>query len=78
MITITHDGSGGFQMKFSAPGTGWRGYAVKARTVKEVQVAVEHYLQAHGGRRVNCPLCRRMREEDRKARKKKPAPRRTR
>jgi hypothetical protein len=61
MITIERDGNG-FKMKFSAPGTGWRGFSAHARSVEEIHVAINHYYGIDGhiaGTRDDCPLCRR-------------------
>jgi hypothetical protein len=76
MTTIKHDG-GGYEMKFSAPGTGFRSYKVHAKNVKEMQEALEHHYgggpsgakshHTENGRK-GCPLCRMSREEAKKKR----------
>jgi hypothetical protein len=66
MIQITASG-GGYDMKLSAPGTGWRCFKVHARSVQEVHEAIDHHLLAATGEarqqhanseREDCPLCR--------------------
>lgn len=66
MIQIAASG-GGYEMKVSAPGAGWRGFKVHARSVWEVHEAIDHHLvaataearQQHtNSERENCPLCR--------------------
>ncbi len=66
MIQIAASGNG-FEMKFSAPGTGWRGFKVHAQSVQEVHEAIDHHFVAAIGavreqhttsERENCPLCR--------------------
>ena len=55
-----------FSVKISKPGTGWRGYSVVARSVQEVNLATEHYFDGkHNGMFPDCPLCRKMRENER-------------
>ena len=71
MIQIAASG-GGYDLKFSAPGTGWRGIKVHARNVQEIHEAIDHHLvaateearQQHtNSQRENCPLCRLAKQE---------------
>lgn len=70
MITIRNAPYGnGFMLKFSEPGTGWRGWSVKAANSGEIKLAIDHYNRVstlseamrdkHSRDEVkNCPLCR--------------------
>lgn len=55
----------GYKMRFSNPGTGWRGFSVQAGSVEEVQTAVEHYYRGHAASVPGCPLCRTIRTLER-------------
>lgn len=63
MISIENH-NGGFKLKMSWPGSGFRGHSKKARDLAEVHEAVDHYFgqnaTAHHstGRPETCPLCR--------------------
>lgn len=66
MIQIAVSG-GGYELKFSAPGTGWRAFKVHSHNVQEVHEAIDHHLvaatkevrrQHTNSQRENCPLCR--------------------
>jgi hypothetical protein len=48
MIQISASG-GGYDLKFSAPGIGWRSVKVHARNVQEVHEAIDHHLVAAAG-----------------------------
>lgn len=71
MIKIEREcGAMRFIMTFSAPGTGWRSYKVKAKNTAEVKQALDHHFDggakdhlSNGKQRRNCPLCRRMKEK---------------
>ncbi len=61
MLTISRWGDG-FKVLLSNPGTGQRGFSVKARSLEEVHVAIDHYhmenkLCVHEGN-PDCPICR--------------------
>lgn len=70
MITIRNEPFGnGFILKFSEPGTGWRGWEVRAANSREIKLAVDHYnrvstcspenREKHSQFMVrDCPLCR--------------------
>ncbi|MBE3039670.1 MAG: hypothetical protein IMZ62_12780 [Chloroflexi bacterium] len=75
MITIERGGGGsggnGFKMSFKAPGMGWRGYSVIAHGLREVNLAVQHYMGGkegglHVGERKHCPLCELIQRETKK------------
>jgi hypothetical protein len=59
MITIKQHYIG-FQMRFSAPGTGVRGYSVIAKDSGEVKNAIDHHIgTGHNYDLIEtCPLCR--------------------
>lgn len=67
MISISSkQGSTGareFEIKLSAPGTGWRSQTFTAKTMPAVFAALRHYYcePSHhdGGRKRGCPLCQR-------------------
>ncbi len=63
MVQIKPEGNG-FQMNFSEPGTGTRGFAVKAENLTEVHSAINHYMGGKEGHshapQTDCPLCRKM------------------
>jgi len=59
-MTTIENNRQGFRVRFSFPGTGSRGYAVQARDVKEIELALRHhYDHAHTNCETKaCPLCR--------------------
>ena len=63
MIAITQEGNE-YKMKFSWPGTGYRGFSVYAYDIDEIHEAIDHHY-LHGDHRAGtrieeCPLCREM------------------
>jgi hypothetical protein len=71
MIQIAASG-GGYDLKFSSPGTGWRAFKVHSHNVPEVHEAIDHHFvaasreaqqQHSNSQRENCPLCRLAKQE---------------
>ena len=74
MVKIERHGNG-YKVKFSEPGTGWRGFSTIAQDLDEVKVSLDHYVGgspksvSHALDSVeSCPLCR---DHRCKAKKKK-------
>jgi hypothetical protein len=46
-----------FKIKFSNPGSGWRGWSISVNSVAEIHTVIDHY---HGlkHKESKCPLCR--------------------
>ena len=64
MVKIERYGNG-YKVKFSEPGTGWRGFSTTAQNLNEVNIALDHYMGgtpkavSHALDSVeDCPLCR--------------------
>jgi hypothetical protein len=65
----------GYKVAAQAPGTGWRGFSVQAQDIGELHQAIDHHFMAvgafktHAGKKENCPFCRLMRAEQKRAAK---------
>lgn len=58
MLTIKRDAQG-FEVRATDPGSGWRGYRIKAKTLDELHQTLDHYYRGHGNvEHTDCPLCR--------------------
>lgn len=69
MITISPSNNR-YKMKFSNPGSGWRGYSVEARSIDEVHTLLDHhYARPHD--QANCQFCKKEREESAKQARKR-------
>ena len=59
-VTINRGGHR-FRVTFSPGIPGTRGFTIDINTQKELDIALEHWYQGHGGGapRPDCPLCKR-------------------
>jgi hypothetical protein len=65
MVTIENYNNG-YRLKFSNPGTGTRGFSVKAADLTEVKIALDHYYDKPTHAASNCPLCREVERDERR------------
>jgi hypothetical protein len=57
-IEQSHKTLNAYDIKISAPGTGWRGYKITVSDLAGIHTALDHYFgQPHKGKETGCPFC---------------------